>query len=371
MGGDAFPCTERLSGADYSRVCEEVGSVLKTALVKYGYPLEVSDKEEICRERGKDKPYGDVDVIIALNEGSKRSRIVELVINTIGLDGGEVLRNSSTYSFLTRERFQIDLLFCKEENFDFILAFKSNNDFGALLGHLLTPLKLKWSDIGLTLKLETEHVPGIGTYKDEVFLTNNTSQVCDFLGLPGHSLDGKTRLSTQEVFEVLTKSKVFFSAKYDEKYKIRERRKRRPVSDVFFNLLETCSEDLEGEKQKLYKNDDLEKLFSKCINKEIGYKEYIIKISEYFNKKEEVNKRLIELLDKKVKPKGNPKLNFELLCSWYPGIEQNTVGKILAKVKSKYSGAGKDSFDEWIDNTENEDIRIEVEHCKDSLLNAK
>jgi len=371
MGGDAFPCTERLSGSDYTRVCEEVGRVLKTAVVRYGYPVEVADKEEICRERGKDKPYGDVDVIIALDDGDKRVEIVEMVMNTVGLEGGEVLRNGSTYSFLTKERFQIDLLFCKEESFDFILAFKSNNDFGALLGHLLTPLKLKWSDIGLTLKLETEYVSGIGTCKDEVFLTNNTSEVCDFLGLPDYSLDGRTRLSTKEVFEVLTKSKVFFIAKYDEKYKIRERRKRRPVSDVFFNLLETSNEDLEGEKRKLYKNDDFEQLFYNCINKEIEYEEYITKISEYFNKREEVRKRFLSLFDKNVKPKGNPKLNFELLCSWYPDIEQNTVGKILAKVKSKHSGAGKEIFDDWINNTDDKDIRLEVEHCKESLLNFK
>merc|ERR1711874_1719 len=121
---------------------------------------------------------------------------------------------------------------------------------------------------------EPKSVSGVGTCKDEVFLTNNLTEVCKFLGLPTYSLDGKTRLSTREVFEVLTKSKVFFLAKYDEKYKIRERRKRRPVSDVFFNLLETSKEDLEGEKQKLYQNDDLEKLFRNCINKEIGYEEY-------------------------------------------------------------------------------------------------
>merc|ERR1711874_11607 len=231
MGGDAFPDTQRLSEEDYTRVSQALIRILDTTGVCFGFPVEVADKAEICKERGKDKLYGDVDVILAVDDGDKRPGIKELVKNEVGLEGGDVCKNGTTYSFLTVERFQIDLQFCEKASLDFLLAFKANNDFGALLGHLLTPLKLKWSDIGLMLKLEPKSVSGVGTCKDEVFLTNNLTEVCKFLGLPTYSLDGKTRLSTREVFEVLTKSKVFFLAKYDEKYKIRERRKRRPVSD--------------------------------------------------------------------------------------------------------------------------------------------
>ena len=101
MGGDAFPDTERLSEAEYARICGEVRLVLDTALVRYGVPVEVADKAEICRERGKDKPYGDVDVIIAIGDQNKRLDIVDKVKNAVGLEEGKILRNDTTYSFLT------------------------------------------------------------------------------------------------------------------------------------------------------------------------------------------------------------------------------------------------------------------------------
>ena len=369
MGGDAFPSTERLSEEDYARKCDEIRLVLDTAGVSFGFPVEVLDKAVICKERGKDKPYGDVDVIIAVEDHEMINEIMEIAKNSVGLEGGGVLKNDTTYSFLTRERFQIDFMFCEPENLQFILAFKSNNDFGALLGHLLTPLRLKWSNLGLVLKLEIAEVSGVGTCKADVVLTNDVSEVCSFLGLPGHSLDGRTRMSTREIFEVLTRTRVFFVTDYDGKYKIRERRKRRPVSDAFFNLLESNENNLEEKKRVLYKDDELEMMFRKFRNNNIQYEEYIELISEQFNKKPEVLEILTSLKENaNSKPKPNPKFNFQVLCSWFPAMEQNTVGKILAKVKSKHSGTGKDAFEDWINNTEIENIKLEVENIKEIFL---
>ena len=56
------------------------------------------------------------------------------VINLLGGVWGEFNRNDSTYSFLSRERYQIDLKFCHLSDLEFLAAFKGNNDFGALLG---------------------------------------------------------------------------------------------------------------------------------------------------------------------------------------------------------------------------------------------
>ena len=365
MGGGAFPSTQRLSEEEYARKCGEIKQVLDTAGISFGFPVEIEDKAELCKERGKDKPYGDVDVIIAVDDRQKRIEIVHLVKNVIGLEGGEVRKNDTIYSFLSTERFQIDLMFCELENLEFLLAFESNNDFGALLGHLLTRLKLKWSELGLVLKLEIAEVSGVGTCKGDVVLTRDVSVVCSFLGLPGHSLDGKTRLSTREVFEVLTKSKVFFACDYDEKYKIRERRKRRPLIDAFFNILESNQEDLDKIKGKLYENDEVEKLFRNFKMKTIDYEEYIKLISEHFNKGDEVMERLKVL---KTKSKPNPKFNFQVLCSWCPGVEQNMVGRIMGKVKSKHKGTGNNGFEDWINETEVEDIKLEVENIRDGLM---
>ena len=106
-------------------------------------------------KRKKD-PYGDIDVIIGLDDESRKDELVQTLTNVLGTSGCQNVKNSPTYSVLSPEKYQIDLMFCKEPNLDFIVAFKSNNDFGALLGHLLTPLKMKWTEEGLFLKLEVE-----------------------------------------------------------------------------------------------------------------------------------------------------------------------------------------------------------------------
>ena len=253
-----------------------------------------------CRARGKEKPYGDVDIIIGL-EGSDRVEVVEQVRKEIGSES-ELLKNDSTFSFLTRERYQVDLLFCRPENLEFLLAFKSNNDFGALLGHLLTSLRLKWSEEGLSLRLEVEAVAGLGTRKKDFALTKDLDKVSDFLGIPRFSFDGTTSLSSQQVFEILTSSRVFFCKDYDQKYKIRERRKKRPLSDAFFSLVEEKEESLQAEKRKLYEGDKLEAIFLEFRTKTLPFKDYAIKIGDEFGKAEEVSKTLQEMtnVDEKV-----------------------------------------------------------------------
>jgi len=363
MGGDAFPNTKRLSESEYARICEVIRSTLETAGVRFGFPVEVKDKAEVCKQRGKVDPYGDVDVIIAHDDKNARLSLLELVKNTIGTEDGKVLKNDTTYSFLTQERYQVDLLFCKEESFNFLLAFKSNNDFGALLGHLLTPLDLKWSCAGLLLKLKNEKVSGIGTFKDELMLSKDVLEVCDFLGLPAYSLDAATRLSTQEIFEILTRTKVFFANDYDEKYKIRERRKKRPVSDSFFNFLENTTNDLESFKNSLYANDELVKIFSAFRESRMASSEYLRKISEYFGKEEELVDKLNKLNEESKKFKGNTKFNYYVLSSWFPELDPNTVGKIIGKMKSRHSGTGSEEFDNWINKTELDEIRKEAIKC--------
>merc|ERR1712096_232117 len=110
----------------------------------------------------------------------------------------------------------------------------------------------------------------------------------------------------------------------------RERKKKRPVSDAFFTFLESKQEGLEEKKRERYKNDEVEKLFRNYRSKTIQDEEYIKVISNHFNKKDEMMERL-NLLNTKSSP--NPKFNFQVLCSWLPGVEQNKVGKILAKLK--------------------------------------
>ena len=239
-----------------------------------------------------------------------------------------MLKNDSTFSFLTSERYQVDLKFCRLENLEFLLAFKSNNDFGALLGHLLTPLKLKWSECGLSLRLEMESVPGLGTSKKDFPLSRDLEQVCHFLGIPKYSFDGKTSLSSSQVFKILTSSRVFFCADYGEKYKIKERRKKRPLSDAFFTFVEEKEESLEAEKRKLYQGDKLEALFREFRSKALPFKDYAVKICEEFGKgEEELLKTMSDMTNvKQTISAANAKFGFHKVLK-----KQSICSKLIAK----------------------------------------
>jgi len=370
MGGDSFPNTERLSEEEYQRTCEVISLCLREQTgLEFRIPVEVADKAEICRLRGKEKPYGDVDIIVGVLGGDNTNRLelVNTVITAVSGDNKEIHVNDSTYSFLTCERYQVDIKFCETENLPFLAAFKGNNDFGALLGHLLSPLKLKWSEKGLMLKLKLENVSGVGSVKADFLLTRDLAKVCSLLRLPAHSLDGRTRLSCPEIFEILTKCSAFFPGDYDEKYKIKERRKRRPVSDTFFNYLEGSDiQQLGEEKMKMFEEDKAENIFRKFRLKNLDYSDYILEIAELFDLQDDLKRKLAEMKTKLTDSAVHPKFNYRTLVTWYPDLQPNTLGKLLGKIKSKHSGNGRESFNEWIESTSLQEIKNEAESIRTS-----
>ena len=243
MGGDAFPDTLRLTEEEYQRVCQIIKSVFDDNCdVKHNriwFPVEVKNKEELCQTMGKGNPYGDVDVIIGMENDVEKLRLINLLKESLGANDETYTKKFKECSILTKDRYQFDLLFCPLESFDFLLTLKGNNDFGALLGHLLTPFCLKWNDKGLMLKLKIEGVSNVGTLRDDFLLSKDLENVSDFFSVPKTCLDGKTRMGTSEIFDILTTCRFFINnSNYDQKYKIKERRKRRPVADTFFSLLE-------------------------------------------------------------------------------------------------------------------------------------
>jgi len=368
MGGDSFPDTRRLSETEYVRVCEIISDCLRDQEVEFNIPVEVLDKSEICAARGKTEPYGDVDVIVARSKVDAKV-VVDKVIETVGGDTEEIHVNDSTHSFLTRERYQVDLKFCNKENLTFLTAFKGNNDFGALLGHLLTPLHLKWSDSGLHLKLRKENISGVGAVKSDLLLSKHIPEICQFLGVPDYSLDCKTRLSCEQIFDILTSSRVFFLSDYDEKYKIRERRKKRPVSDTFFNYLESEDpEQLMKKKSVKYEDDKIVNILTSFRNKETTYDNFIMIIAGVFNKTDEVTE-MLQKMEMKLQPVTlNPKFNHKVLSEWYPELSPNDLGKLFGKLKSKHSGDGPQSWSDWILNNDLEHIRDEAETVKITFL---
>jgi len=182
-----------------------------------------------------------------------------------------------------------------------------------------------------------------------------------FLGIPSFTLDGKTRLSCLQIFEVLGRSRVFFANAFDEKYNIRQRKKRRPVLDSFFDNLESSEDRVMTKKRELYRHDAIEETLRKFRNGELGYDDYILEIGQYFNRKEEVHRAYESMKCKTVEQKEqNEKFNYYILKSWFPDLDPKIVGKLMVKIKSKYS---KRAFAEWVQRTDISLIREEAFTC--------
>ena len=126
---------------------------------------------------------------------------------------------------------------------------------------------------------------------------------------------------------------------------------------------------MEAARRKMYENDEVEELFRKFKTKSIDYRQYVERLGECFGKREEVLMKLDALNESKtVQGLSNEKFNFQILCSWLPDLEHNTVGKVMGKLKSKHIGSGPRSFDEWIGSTDVKDMKLEVEHCKSLII---
>ena len=171
------------------------------------------------------------------------------------------------------------------------------------------------------------------------------------------------------MFEILTSSRVFFCADYGEKYKIKERRKKRPLSDAFFTFVEEKEESLETEKRKLYQGDKLEALFREFRSKVLPFKDYAVKICEEFGKgEEELLKTMSEMTNvKQTISAANAKFGFHKVLryklylqnslqnlmhstniyttiaqsqvqEWLPDLEAKQAGKVLQILKCNHSG---------------------------------
>lgn len=248
------------------------------------------------------------------------------------------------------------------------MAFKANNDFGALLGHLLAPLKLKWSDAGLCLRLKVEAVRGSGTKKTDLVLTSHLGHICDFLGLPASSLDGVTSLSSRQIFETLTSSRVFFAHTYDARYKTLQRRKSRPVSDAVFSLLEGREAEMEAQKIARFHGDEVEALFRGFASGQVPFDEYASRVAQCFHKGDVLLQTLEEMARvKTAHSAATEKFRFCDIVAWRPDLSASRAGKVMQRLRSCHSGEGKDAFEQWVIATPLEQIRAEVCRLADTL----
>ena len=86
--------------------------------------------------KGPDEaPYGDVDVVVGVSTPSRMDELGRGLARELGdRQGAWCIGSGRIRSVLTNEKYQVDLRFCFEDECDFLVASKANNDFAGIMG---------------------------------------------------------------------------------------------------------------------------------------------------------------------------------------------------------------------------------------------
>jgi hypothetical protein len=179
MGGNAFPDTCRLGRAERDRIVEAVVGAL-CMVSRCAAPLELADKET----------FGDVDFVVC----GPRDAVRDVLTETLGCTVPYVSCGPHD-SFLTPERFQVDVTYCPLNLFDMHVAFMSHGDLCMIAG----------LSLGGKVVL-TPH--GLWTRSPKVVLSTDPVAVSNFLGLP----DLWTPMTKEQMFSSILHGATFFEA---------------------------------------------------------------------------------------------------------------------------------------------------------------
>jgi len=94
----------------------------------------------------------------------------------------------------------------------------------------------------------------------------------------------------------------------------------------------------------------------------------LLLVSDYFGRKNELVATWKEMQEKtQFRTESDLKFNFYILKSWYPNVNQENIGKVFAKLKSSKSGNGPESYQNWVLETDIEEIRKLAKDIFDQL----
>lgn len=155
MGGNAFPGTRRLGLAERRRIVDVVTDAL-VGVGRCAAPLELADKED----------FGDVDFVVCGPRDTVRDTLTAILGCTVPF-----VASGPHDSFLTPERYQVDVTYCSFDKFDMHVAFMSHGDY-AMIASLA---------LGGPVVLSPH---GLWTRDPKVVLSTDPDEVSLFLGLP-------------------------------------------------------------------------------------------------------------------------------------------------------------------------------------------
>lgn len=137
MGGNIWKDTHntiRLNTADYLSYKKEVVQLLKSIV-----PNIVCEDPRVIKEKDS---FGDMDLLV---KGFENKHNIEQALIKKGYLTNS---NGNVFSFLYNN-FQIDLIFCKDDEFEYSYYYFSYNDMGNLIGRLAKNLGFKHGHNGL------------------------------------------------------------------------------------------------------------------------------------------------------------------------------------------------------------------------------
>jgi hypothetical protein len=261
--------------------------------------------------------FGDLDILWSF-KNNPNIIMKDIIIQLF--NPKEILLNGDIISF-DFDNFQIDMIQC--ENIEFAKFFFSYSDFGSIFGKLIKKYDMTFGHNSFILKFNNY----------PLILTTNVHEFCKFVEIDYNQWQLiKTK---EDLFEFIITSRfykqcIFSSGNYHD----RKRSKRRPIYIEFLKYINIDNVHQIDNNQICEK--DKEKIFNEALS--------------FFHKNEE-----LENIHKSIEKTQiiHNKFNGNMLKEMgYNGLQ---IGEIFKKIKNNYP-----DFDEWIYQTNKEDIMIAI-----------
>lgn len=294
MGGNALKHTgtRRYQADEYYKLVNIVIDHLTGA-----FPHRV----EVIPAYASKSSFGDMDIL---------HNIPNLSITDIRkiFNPTEVIKNGSVISF-DYQKFQIDLIYSSEDEFDYALSYFSYNDAGNLVGRIAHKLGLRHGHNGLWMPIRD------GDYLiDNIPVTKVYQETLSFLGLPAWKTAPK---NLEDIFQWVASSCYFNPDIYlfdnlNAVSRIRDRKR-----ETYRSFLEWCRTQYNGPRFEFKQDKTIyhSAIFSKWPHVELIYH------SAWKRRKVQIE----------IKEKFNGNIVGELT-----GLESKKLGEFMAIFRNRY-----------------------------------
>jgi len=318
MGGKALNIeTERKTTEQYNKIASIIIPILEK---------ELKTDVTITKCHRAKETHGDMDILVRVNSKVESLDMVEFITKTFNprdiyhsvaakttdkYDKKDLVTLSFDY-----DNFQIDLIFIKEENWEFAYEWFSNDPFSNTTGKIAHLFGLKFSWEGLKLPFRKYS----GELSKNIIITKNHRKAVEFLGYNYDKYEQGFD-NVQEIYDYVISSKYFDSECFKMENLNHIDRKRNVKRTTYQEFLKYI-DDNKIYRKYIFKGDNI-----KFIDKYFPEANLIEKLNKY--EEEYLNEKLIY-----------EKFNGILVMAEFPEFKK---GKELGDVINKF----KESFEDF------------------------